>query len=338
METDFRNCRNWGYKAYRDCWNRGLPLMALTMTRRKVAEAFPPGEFIKDELEARGWLQTDLAAIIGRNTGTVSQIISGKQPINPELARALGAAFGTSAEYWMNLQTYYDLWKAEEKTDESAIERRALIHNRMPQLKEAIKRNWIESSESIDVLEQRVCDFLEIPNITAEPKLSYAARKTVVADVSYSATSPALAAWLKRAKHLANTTIKAEKYSVEKFRTALQQLKLFLPNAADVRRIPRLYAEAGVRFLVVEHLPQTRVDGATFWINEHSPVIVLSLRYDRLDNFWHTLLHETKHVLDGDGKEAPCIDEDIESSNKPEKEKAVDAWAAGFSIDQAAEI
>ena len=71
--------------------------MGLFMTTRKIAEAFPPGEFIKDELEARGWLQTDLASIIGRNTGTISQIISGKQPINPELARALGAAFGTSA-------------------------------------------------------------------------------------------------------------------------------------------------------------------------------------------------------------------------------------------------
>lgn len=310
--------------------------MALTMTRRKVAEAFPPGEFIKDELEAREWLQSDLAAIIGRNTGTVSQIISGKQPINPELARALGAAFGTSAEYWMNLQTYYDLWKAEEKTDESTIERRALIHGRMPQLKEAIKRNWIESSESIDVLEKRVCDFLEIPNITEEPKLSYAARKTVITDVPYATTSPAMAAWLKRAKHLANKTIKAEKYSVEKLENALRQLKLFLPNASDVRRIPRLYAEAGVRFLVVEHLPQTRVDGATFWIDEHSPVIVLSLRFDRLDNFWHTFLHETKHVLNGDGKDVPCIDEDIESSDKPDSEKAVDAWAASFSIDQAA--
>jgi HTH-type transcriptional regulator/antitoxin HigA len=206
----------------------------------------------------------------------------------------------------------------------------------MPQLKEAIKRNWIESSESIDVLEQRVCDFLEIPDIRAEPKLSYAARKTAVTDVPYAATSPAMAAWLKRAKHLANKTIKAEKYSVEKLESALRQLKLFLPNDADVRRIPRLYAEAGVRFLVVEHLPQTRVDGATFWINEHSPVIVLSLRYDRLDNFWHTFLHETKHVLNGDGKETPCIDEDIESSDKPESEKAVDAWAASFSIDQAA--
>ena len=72
--------------------------MDLFSESRKVAEAFPPGDFIKEELEARGWSQTDLAEIIGRNTGTVSQIISGKQPINPRIAHALGAAFGTDAQ------------------------------------------------------------------------------------------------------------------------------------------------------------------------------------------------------------------------------------------------
>ena len=125
--------------------------MGLFMTTWKIAEAFPPGEFIKDELEARGWLQTDLASILGRNTGTISQIISGKQPINPELARALSAAFGTSAEYWMNLQTAYELWKVQESSDEKAIQRRARLHDKVP-LKELLRRKWIESSESVDVL------------------------------------------------------------------------------------------------------------------------------------------------------------------------------------------
>lgn len=306
--------------------------MGLFMTTRKIAEAFPPGEFIKDELEARGWLQTDLASIIGRNTGTISQIISGKQPINPELARALGAAFGTSAEYWMNLQTAYELWKVQESSDEKAIQRRARIHDKVP-LKELLKRKWIESSESVDVLEQRVCEFLEIDSITDEPAMGFAARKT---GPYLGRSHPSLLAWMKRGKFLAKG-VHAQRYSETKLRDAFSQLRNFMQNAEDIRRVPRLLAEAGVRLVVVEHLPQTKVDGVTFWLDKHSPVIVLSLRYDRLDWFWHTLLHEIDHVLHGEGVKEPCIDDLAEPSpSRPPEEIRCDDFAASFSIDRSA--
>lgn len=306
--------------------------MGSIMKTRRTAEAFPPGGFIKDELEAREWLQTDLADIIGRNTGTVSQVISGKQPINPELARALGAAFGTSAEYWMNLQTAYELWKSQEGSDETAIQRRAYLHGKVP-LKELLKRRWVESSESVDVLEQRVCEFLEIPTITEEAVMGFAARKTG----SYNGPAhPSLVAWMKRAKFLAKG-VHAKRYSEKKLKDALAQLRVFIQNAEDVRQVPRLLAEAGVRLVVVEHLPQTKVDGVTFWLDKNSPVIVLSLRYDRLDWFWHTLLHELDHVLHGEGFDSPCVDDLWEkSSSRPPQEVRCDYFAANFSIEQAA--
>ena len=304
--------------------------MGLFMTTRKIAEAFPPGEFIKDELEARGWLQTDLASILGRNTGTISQIISGKQPINPELARALSAAFGTSAEYWMNLQTAYELWKVQESSDEKAIQRRARLHDKVP-LKELLRRKWIESSESVDVLEQRVCEFLEIDSITDEPAMGFAARKT---GSHVEPTQPSLIAWMKRSKFLAKG-VHAERYTEKKLRDVLPRLRNYMQNAEDIRHVPRLLAEAGVRLVAVEHLPQTKVDGVTFWLDKHSPVIVLSLRYDRLDWFWHTLLHEIDHVLHGEGVTAPCIDDLAElSPSRPPEEIRCDDFAATFSIDR----
>src|SRR3546814_3007260 len=48
-----------------------------------AAEIFPPGEFLKDELEARGWSQTELAEIIGRPTRLINEIIAGKRTITP---------------------------------------------------------------------------------------------------------------------------------------------------------------------------------------------------------------------------------------------------------------
>ncbi|MCI0333556.1 MAG: helix-turn-helix domain-containing protein, partial [Planctomycetes bacterium] len=67
------------------------------MTKAEV-EFFPPGEFIRDELEARNWTQEDLAEILGRPLRSVNQIIAGKKAVTPQTAQELAAAFGTTPE------------------------------------------------------------------------------------------------------------------------------------------------------------------------------------------------------------------------------------------------
>ena len=73
------------------------------------AEVFPPGEFIREELEARGWAQSDLAEILGRPLAAVNQIVQGKRAVTARTAKELAAAFGTSAELWLNLETSWRL-------------------------------------------------------------------------------------------------------------------------------------------------------------------------------------------------------------------------------------
>src|SRR4051794_37892054 len=80
--------------------------------KRSVAEAFPPGEFLREELEARGWTQRDLAEILGRPAQVVSAIATGKKEITPRTALELAAAFGTSAESRLGLEAQYRLWRA----------------------------------------------------------------------------------------------------------------------------------------------------------------------------------------------------------------------------------
>ncbi len=87
------------------------------------AEVFPPGEFIKEELEARGWTQRDLADILRRPLQTVNQIINGKKAITAHTAKELDLAFGTGPEVWMNLEVQWQLHNTPEP--DCAIQARA---------------------------------------------------------------------------------------------------------------------------------------------------------------------------------------------------------------------
>jgi HTH-type transcriptional regulator/antitoxin HigA len=73
------------------------------------AEVFPPGEYIREEIEARGWTQIDLAEILGRPVQVVNAIINGKKAVTPQTALELGAALGTGPEIGLNLETSYRL-------------------------------------------------------------------------------------------------------------------------------------------------------------------------------------------------------------------------------------
>ncbi len=305
------------------------------MMERTPVVAFPPGEFLKEELEARGWTQTDLAEILGRPIQVVNEIIAGKKAITPETAKGLAAAFGTSAQYWLNLESSYQLWQV--KHSDPAVTRRARIYELAP-LKEMIRRGWVEQSPSIEVLEKQVCDFFRINSIGEEPVfLQRAARKST----SYTDLSSAQRAWLFRAFHLARA-LEVRPFTDSLFEQGLAQLRLLLEYGEGVRQVPRVLAESGIRFLIIEPLQQTRIDGVCFWLDERSPVIALSLRSDRIDSFWFSLLHELGHVKNRDGlKSNGRLDTDLvgdqalPTEEKPEFERRADEFAVDFLVPQA---
>src|ERR1700680_1162577 len=144
------------------------------MEERIPAEVFPPGEVIREELEARGWSQVELADIMGRPARVVSEILSNKRAVTPGTAKGLGAAFGTGPTFWINLEGSYQLSKAPH--DDEAVQERAKLYSRAP-VKEMVKRCWIMPSDNVNVLKGQVLRFLEITRIEEEPRFAHAARK-----------------------------------------------------------------------------------------------------------------------------------------------------------------
>lgn len=78
-------------------------------TTYNTAEVFPPGEYLRDELNERGWTATEFAGIIDRPLQSVLEILNGQKAIAAETACSFAEALGTTPELWLNLQDAYCL-------------------------------------------------------------------------------------------------------------------------------------------------------------------------------------------------------------------------------------
>jgi HTH-type transcriptional regulator/antitoxin HigA len=243
--------------------------------------------------------------------------------ITPETAIALAEAFGQEAKTWMNLQVSYELALAAKKDRDTA--RRAKIYGKMP-IRDAKRRHWIPDVSQTEDLEKAVLDFLSIPTLDDVPQYSVAARKST----EYGIENPAQCAWYARVRQLAEGA-PASSYDPANFESGVSELLKLAAYPEDVRRVPRVLGDMGVRLVLVEKLPKSKIDGVAMWLDGSSPVVGMSIRYDRIDNFWFTLLHELIHVK---YKEVSPIDVDIMkvSDDLPEMEKRANAEAADYLI------
>ncbi len=297
------------------------------MNTTTVAEIFPPGEFLREELEARGWSQTELAEIIGRPVRLINELIAGKKAITPETAVQLGDSLDTGPELWMNLESQYQLSKV--RNTDGLIARRAKLYGRFP-VREMIKRGWIEASKSIEVLEQQFLAFFGLDSLDAEIPFCHAAKKTAPQDLP----TMLQLAWLCRARRLASEQVIAP-YAEASLRQALPRLSALLSAPEETRHVARVLAECGVRFVVVEPIPGAKIDGACFWLSASQPVVALSLRLDRIDNFWFVLRHELEHVLQRHGQDRYFLDQDLDAATSgqiPEEEVVANTAAAVFCV------
>jgi len=303
-------------------------------TERRPAEVFHPGEHLSDELIARGWTQTEFAEIIGRPIRLVNEIVNGKRGITPETAREFGAALGTSPEFWMNLDIAYHLWKLDE--DVEPIAHRARMRSLYP-IRDMTLRGWLLTSEDPKVIESQLLRFFEIGTLNEIPKLAMvaAARRTNSDDEKPNIIQTA---WIYRVKHIAST-MQVSRYSKKNLKEAITKLMAFRNAPEEIRHIPQLFENCGVRFVIVESLPSSKIDGVAFWLNRQAPVIGLSLRFDRIDNFWFVLRHEIEHILNEDGLDSVIVDSDIyatsnEVKDLPEYEFRANSAAAEFCTPQ----
>lgn len=272
---------------------------------------FPPSKIIKDKLAERHLTQTDLALITGRYASEISNFLT-KEKIGIEFAKELALILGETPEYWLSLENKYRLSLSDD-IDESVIKRNSYIKD-FP-LKDMQKRGWITKADDFNELEERIFDL--------EKATSF--KRTIKDD----GLNPAERAWLWRAYNLAKA-LPAMPYSEKQIDSLFVQLRKAAKSSKAAHKVAELLNRYGIRFVVIEPLPRAKIDGAAFWLDENSPVVALSIRFDYIGSFWFALIHEIIHIKHRDKFSL----DNLEESSEDEIEVRTNKEAAEFFIPQ----
>ncbi len=294
-----------------------------------------PGQLIQALLTERGWSNRVLAIVLEAEETGVSKLIADKKSVTPEIAISLEEVFGIPADRFMALQRDYDLAKARLVARPNRKRAtRAQLFAGLP-VAEMIKRRWLDAEDIRDMpsVEKSLAKFFCTSSVDMIEILPHAAKKTAVA----SDVTPTQLAWLYRVRQLASEMI-VGKYSRSRVQTAIESLRQLTSAAEEARKVPRILAECGIRFVIVESLPSAKIDGVCFWLDATAPVVGMSLRFDRIDNFWFVLRHELEHVLHEHGKSVISIDAELEGArggigaDVAEEERIANQAAADFCV------
>jgi HTH-type transcriptional regulator / antitoxin HigA len=293
---------------------------------------FPPGETLRELIEARRMTQVELSQKLNLTEKTVSQLLNGKAPLTQDTALKLERVLGVDASFWNNLEARYQEYLARQ-AEEERLERDKSFLKNFP-YREMVKRGWIRDGASVADKLRNLLNYFEVADPQAwenhwgTGRLA-AFRKTNASNTSEAAT----AAWLRAGEKQAEQS-RVGHYDERRFRQALHEIRdELVVNLPDdfVDRITSKCAEAGVAFVLLPQLPKTGISGATRWIHK-TPIIQLSLRYKREDYFWFAFFHEAAHILLHGRTEVFWSGADPASDEIQRKETEANEWARNMLI------
>lgn len=258
----------------------------------------------------------DLVPYIG-SRARVSEVLSGKRAITMSMARALHEHLGIPAEV---------LLQKPVPAGDASLD--GLDAARFP-LKEMVKRSWVpdvpDPKGSASELVAGLLGRAGGPDALAAVPMY---RKNDHQRINAKTDAYALRAWCWQVLASANDDPPAAPYEAgtvtPDFLRQVAQLSAAEDGPAQARDF---LAEHGIALRVERHLPRTHLDGAAFQLPGKPPVIGLTLRHDRIDNFWFSLLHELGHLgRHLDGRSQGFVD-DLDLPGDDAREAEADEWA-----------
>ena len=283
-----------------------------------------PVEAIKFRMEQQGLKQKDLVPYFGSRS-KVSEVLSGRRPLSLAMIRKLHTGLGIPAEVLL-----------QEPGAEVPVPPGDLEWKKFP-IREMLKRKWLDFAGTLadakEAAEELITSWAAPLGDFAfqhEAQLRQHVRGNGKTD-NYALTS-----WRIRISLLAmEQEVPAYQPGTINHDFAHELVKLsFLKNGPLLAR--EFLQKNGIRFVVEPHLPRTHLDGAALRPPDGSPVVAMTLRYDRIDYFWFTLCHELAHLALHQGEDGwEVFLDDLESTEINDIEGEADQWAAEALIPNA---
>lgn len=274
---------------------------------------------IEFRMEQSGMNPRDLIPFIG-SRAKVSEVLSGKRKLTMPMARALHEHLGIPAEVLL-----------QDSSVKPGAALDGLEWNRFP-LDAMARLGWIpKARKAAGHAEECVRDLIRRAGglRVAEAALY---RRNDHARTNAKSDPYALKAWCWQVLAVANGSKPRSAYEPGTITLEFLRELARLSWSGEGPRLAREFlAEHGVALVVVPHLPRTYLDGAALRLGDGTPVVGLTIRYDRLDNFWFCLMHELAHVARHlEGGESFIDDlslRDVEPGHQDPRELEADEWA-----------
>jgi HTH-type transcriptional regulator / antitoxin HigA len=285
-----------------------------------------PIEAIRFRMEQAGLSPRDVVPFIG-SRAKVSEVLSGKRPLTLQMIRALHEHLGIPAEVLLR-HPGAALPETVEEIDWSRFPLTAMA-----------KLGWIEKGRDLkDRAEEIMRSLIErAGGYTALPAMLY--RKNDGARQNANMDLYALKTWCWQLLAVARETPLLTTYQEGMITKEVAQSLVKLSWSKEGPKLAKEYlANHGIHLIYLPHLPRTHLDGVALKLPDGTPVIGLTLRYDRLDNFWFCLCHELAHItLHMHGKTDAIFIDDlslgaIEIVETDNKESEADQWAQDVLI------
>lgn len=304
-------------------------------TNRYISDlAIHPGEFLEETLEAIGMSQAELSDRLGRPVQAINEIIKGKKSITPATALELEDVLGIPSHIWIGLESEYQIVMAKQAELKQMEEESALL----PKFPYAdlvklgfvqARRNGVEKVEEL----RRLFGVAKLGQIGYVKAYQPAFRVSNHKEVSHEA----IATWIQAGRIRAKE-IETKPFDKKKLKVSLPLLKELMnlkSIAESIQKIKTTLAECGVAFVLLPHFPKTRVNGATFWIDENNKaVIMMSIRGGYSDIFWFSFFHEIGHILLHNKREI-FLEDGYNDPSLQKQENEANAFAGEFLIPQA---
>lgn len=294
------------------------------MTTEKIYSdlPIPPGEYLAEVLEEKGFTQKELADRMGRPAQAICEIVKGEKAITPETALQLERTLGVPSYIWTSLEDGYRIIKARQ-AENAALEKEIPLLEEVP-YSDLAGRGYIKKTpdKRHQVREcQTFYGVASLANLDRVNAYGAAFRQSK----ARRASSLALAAWIRCAE------VEAAKRETPPFQKTRLKVRLeeirrltLIPPEDSIERLRASLLESGVNFVLLPHFAKTYAHGAVLWPDPKHPVLVLSIRGKWADLFWFSLFHELGHILLHGNKEII----DAESGETDKKEFEADRFAS----------